>query len=58
MTQEDAAHQARIDYKRLQRLEQGVVNATMKTLVRLARVYGTSVWTMLGPAAPRRHRGA
>jgi len=47
MTQEEAAGRARIDYKRYQRLESGSVNATFRTLARVAQALGTDVWTLL-----------
>ena len=47
LTQEDAAHRARIDYKRWQRLESGDVNATVRTLVRVAKALGVDFWTLV-----------
>lgn len=47
MTQEETAASARIDYKRYQRLEGGTVNATIRTLSRVAQAFRTDVWTML-----------
>lgn len=47
LTQEEAADRAGIDYKRYQRLESGTVNATIRTLLRIAEAFDTSVWTML-----------
>lgn len=47
LTQEAAASGAGIDYKRYQRLEAGTVNATMRTLARVAEALGTDAWTML-----------
>jgi len=47
-TQETAAARAGIDYKRYQRIEQGTVNVTVKTLARVAEALGTDLWTMLG----------
>jgi transcriptional regulator with XRE-family HTH domain len=47
MTQEDAAAAAGIDYKRLQRIEQGTVNVTVKTLVRIAAAFETDIWSLL-----------
>lgn len=47
LTQEAAASAAGIDYKRYQRLEAGTVNATMRTLARVAEALGTDVWKML-----------
>lgn len=54
MTQEDAAHVAGIDYKRWQRLEQGDVNPTVKTLERVALALGTSFWNLVAVPARRR----
>lgn len=53
LTQEEAAYRARIDYKRLQKLEKGKVNATVRTLLRLADVYGVGFWALMS-SAPRR----
>jgi hypothetical protein len=36
-----------MDYKRWQRLEGGSVNATLRTLLRVAEALDTNVWTML-----------
>lgn len=47
LTQEETASASDIDYKRYQRLEGGTVNATMRTLGRVAEALGTDVWTML-----------
>jgi transcriptional regulator with XRE-family HTH domain len=47
VTQEEAAHAAAIDYKRWQRLEAGEVNATVRTLVRVAAAVGTDLWGLL-----------
>lgn len=46
-TQEEAAHAAGIDYKRWQRLEQGTVNPTVKTLDRAAQALGSSFWDLV-----------
>ena len=55
LTQEQAADLAGIDYKRWQRLESGGVNATLRTLLRVAEALGTNVWVMLeGKASGRR----
>lgn len=37
VTQEELAELSGIDYKRVQRIEAGAVNATLRTLVRIAR---------------------
>jgi len=47
LTQEDAAHRARIDSKRWQRLEHGDVNPTVRTLVRVAAALDTDFWSLL-----------
>jgi len=47
LTQEQAAHKARIDYKRWQRIEGGSVNATLRTLYRVADALDMNVWAML-----------
>lgn len=52
LTQEEAAAAAGIDYKHWQELEAGRVNATMRTLVRVAAAVGLRVWDLLGPASP------
>jgi transcriptional regulator with XRE-family HTH domain len=44
LTQEEAAHKAGIDYKRWQRLEQGTVNPTIRTLIRVADALGIGFW--------------
>jgi len=49
LTQDAAAHRAEIDYKRWQRLEQGTVNATVRTLVRVAQALEVSLWVLLAP---------
>jgi len=48
LTQEQAAAKAEIDYKRWQRLELGTVNATLRTLARVAEALDTSFWKLLG----------
>lgn len=52
LTQEAAAAAAGIDYKRWQRIEQGAVNPTVRTLVRVAAALGTNLWALLAPGAP------
>jgi len=52
LTQEQAAARAGIDYKRWQRIEQGGVNPTIRTLVSVASALDTTVWTLLGPPEP------
>lgn len=54
LTQEQAAHKARIDYKRWQRLEGGSVNATLRTLYRVADALEVNVWVMLEERPSRR----
>lgn len=53
LTQEAVASRTGIDYKRYQRLEQGVVNATIRTLARVAAAVGSNVWDLL-TVKPRR----
>jgi len=48
LTQEAAAARAGIDYKRWQRLEEGTVNATVRTLVRVSSALGVTFWGLLG----------
>ena len=52
LTQEEAAAAAGIDAKRWQRLEQGSVNATLRTLGRVAEALGMTFWALLEPASP------
>jgi transcriptional regulator with XRE-family HTH domain len=47
LSQEQAAAQAAIDYKRWQRLEEGSVNPTVRTLVRVASALGLSFWELV-----------
>ena len=47
LTQEEAAAASAIDVKRWQRIELGTVNATMRTLDRIASALDTTVWQML-----------
>lgn len=47
MTQEDAAAAANIDWRRWQRLEEGAVNATLRTLVRVADAVDTDFWSLV-----------
>jgi len=52
LTQEEAAATAGIDHKRWQRLEQGTVNPTARTLVRVSSALRTTFWDLLGPVPP------
>jgi transcriptional regulator with XRE-family HTH domain len=47
LTQEEAAARAGIDHKRWQKLEQGQVNATIRTLVCVAEAMETTFWDLL-----------
>lgn len=47
LTQEQAAVEAGIDYKRWQRLESGEVNMTVRTLVRVSVAVGVDFWELL-----------
>jgi transcriptional regulator with XRE-family HTH domain len=51
LTQEEAAARAGIDYKRWQRLEQGLVNPTARTLVRVAEAVRTDLWQLMSTAS-------
>jgi transcriptional regulator with XRE-family HTH domain len=46
-TQEEAAHRAGLDARRWQRIEQGVVNLTVRTLARIASALEISFWDLL-----------
>jgi transcriptional regulator with XRE-family HTH domain len=52
LTQEEAASAAGIDWRRWQRIENGTVNPTVRTLARVASAVGLIFWTLLAPAAP------
>lgn len=52
LTQEEAASRAGIDYKRLQRLEAGSVNPTVRTLDRVAKALGTDFWSLVRESPP------
>jgi transcriptional regulator with XRE-family HTH domain len=54
LTQEQAASDSGIDYKRWQRLEEGSVNPTVKTLHRVAAALDIPFWDLFGPMQPRR----
>ena len=60
LTQEDAAHAAEIDWRRWQRIEEGTVNPTVKTLVRVARAVRKDFWALVSresrpaPPAPKK----
>lgn len=47
LSQEEAATLAGIDYKRWQRLEQGTVNATVRTLTRVAEALSSDFWKLM-----------
>ena len=49
LTQEAAAALADMDYKRWQRIEQGAVNPTLRTLIRVAEVLDVDAWRLLVP---------
>ncbi len=60
LTQEEAAHRARVDYRYWQSVESGSINLEIDTLVRIARALGGTFWTLLTPPegrAPRRRPG-
>lgn len=54
VTQEQAASDSGIDYKRWQRLEEGSVNPTVKTLFRVSAAIGVPFWELLAPLPRRR----
>jgi transcriptional regulator with XRE-family HTH domain len=47
LTQEEAAHRAGLDARRWQRIEQGVVNLTVRTLARISSALEVSFWDLL-----------
>ncbi len=49
LTQEDAARVSGIPYKRWQRIEQGAVNPTVRTLAVIAHAIGVDFWELLRP---------
>lgn len=53
LTQEQAASDAGIDYKRWQRLEEGSVNPTVKTLHRIAVALVIPFWDLFAPIRRR-----
>ena len=54
LTQEQAASDSAIDYKRWQRLEEGSVNPTVKTLHRVAAALDVPFWELFAPMQRRR----
>lgn len=56
ITQEEAAHAAGMDWRRWQRLEEGTVNATLKTLMRAAKAVKTDFWSLLASVEGPRGR--
>jgi transcriptional regulator with XRE-family HTH domain len=56
LTQEAAAARADLDWRRWQRLEAGEVNATVRTLARVAEALGTTFWKLLYAAPLSRAR--
>jgi transcriptional regulator with XRE-family HTH domain len=52
LTQEDAAATAGIDWRRWQRIENGAVNPTVRTLARVATAIGSTFWALLAPPTP------
>ncbi len=47
ISQEDLADRSKIDVKRLQRVEAGTVNVTIKTLVRIASALDLTFWQLI-----------
>ena len=56
LTQESVAATSGIDYKRYQRLEQGTVNPTVRTLARVAAAIGVDLWKMLADSSTAARR--
>ena len=52
-TQEEAAERVGIDVRALQRIEAGRVNVTLRTVFRLARVFGTPAAALFAPPTSR-----
>jgi transcriptional regulator with XRE-family HTH domain len=52
LTQETVAASSGIDHKRYQRLEQGVVNPTVRTLIRVAKALRTDFWQLVSTPPP------
>ena len=57
LTQETIAARTGIDYKRYQRLEQGAVNPTMRTLLRVSEAIGIDVWELMAEGPKGRTSG-
>ena len=47
LTQEEAASRAGLDARRWQRIEQGVVNLTVRTMARVSSALDVSFWDLL-----------
>jgi len=58
LTQEDAAARSGIDYKRWQRIEQGGVNASVRTLTRVAYACGVTFFELVSNTAAKAGGGA
>ena len=54
LTQEEVASDASIDYKRYQRIESGVVNLTVRTIMRIADALKVDFWALMAPRRKRR----
>jgi len=54
LSQEDAAAESGVDYKRWQRIEAGTVNVTVRTLVRVAAAVGTTFECLAGGSKQKR----
>lgn len=50
-TLEEAAERTNIDWKHLQKIEAGLVNLTMLTVVRIAEGYEVPIWVLFRGAA-------
>jgi transcriptional regulator with XRE-family HTH domain len=56
LTQEDLAERSKIDVKRIQRIEAGTVNVTIKTLVKIASALNLTLWQLLNERGRARSR--
>lgn len=53
LTQEDLADRSKIDVKRIQRIEAGTVNVTVKTLVKIATALDVPLWELMADGGRR-----
>lgn len=55
-SQQQAADAAGLDLKHLQKVEYGALNASLRTLVRLANAFGVPVGRIVAPTTARLHK--